>query len=175
MAIRRDLFEELGGFTEELFMYQEDLELGWRARLRGLRVVVNPAADVLHDYDFARNPGKQYLLERNRLVFVLSAYSPRLLVLLSPVLASVEVGMLALALKEGWAGDKVAGWGWLARNAGWLRRHRKETQRLRRVSDRELARYLSPVVAPGMIPVPGPVRAVNPFVARYWSVVKRAL
>ena len=56
MAIRRDLFEELGGFTAELFLYQEDLELGWRVRLRGLRVVVNPAADVLHDYDFERNP-----------------------------------------------------------------------------------------------------------------------
>ena len=57
MAIRRELFEELGGFTEELFMYQEDLELGWRARLRGLRVVVNPGADVYHEYEFGRNPG----------------------------------------------------------------------------------------------------------------------
>jgi GT2 family glycosyltransferase len=175
MAIRRDLFAELGGFTEELFMYQEDLELGWRVRMRGLRVVVNPAADVLHDYEFARNPDKQYLLERNRLVFVLSSFSPRMLFLLAPVLASVEVGMLALAVKEGWGRDKVAGWRWLARNAGWLRRHRRETQGMRLVRDRELARYLSPVVAPGMIPVPRPVRAVNPFVARYWSVVKRAL
>jgi GT2 family glycosyltransferase len=175
MAIRRDLFEELGGFTEELFMYQEDLELGWRVRLRGLRVVVNPAADVLHDYEFGRNPAKHYLLERNRLVFVLSSFSPRLLFLLSPVLASAEVGMLGLALKEGWAGDKLAGWGWLLRNAGWLRRHRRETQNLRRVSDRELARFLSPVLAPGMIPVPSPVRAINPFVARYWSVVKKLL
>ncbi|HEU6444729.1 MAG TPA: glycosyltransferase family 2 protein [Gaiellaceae bacterium] len=175
MAIRRDLFEELGGFTEELFLYQEDLELGWRVRLRGLRVVVNPAADVLHDYDFRRHAAKHYLLERNRLVFVLSSFSPRLLVLLAPVLASVEVGMLALALKEGWAGDKVRGWGWLLRNAGWLRRHRQETQRLRRVRDRDLARFLSPVVAPAMIPVPGPVRAANSLIARYWALVRKAL
>jgi GT2 family glycosyltransferase len=175
MAIRRDLFEELGGFTEELFMYQEDLELGWRARLRGLRVVVSPAADVYHDYDFARHPAKQYLLERNRLVFVLSSFSPRLLVLLSPVLVSVEVGMLALALKEGWARDKVAGWGWLLLNVGWLRRHRRETQSLRRVGDRELARYLTPVVSPGMTAVPAPVRAVNPLVVRYWGLVRKAL
>lgn len=175
MAIRRELFEELGGFTEELFMYQEDLELGWRVRLRGLRIVVNPAADVFHEYEFGRHPAKHYLLERNRLVFVLSSFSPRLLFLLSPVLASAEVGMLGLALKEGWARDKVAGWGWLLRNAGWLRRHRRETQSLRRVSDRELAGFLSPVVAPGMIPVPSPVRAINPLVARYWSLVKKLL
>ncbi len=175
MAIRRALFEELGGFTEELFMYQEDLELGWRVRLRGLRIVVSPGADVYHDYDFARNPGKQYLLERNRLAFVLSSYSPRLLLLLSPVLISVEAAMLALALREGWARDKVAGWGWLLRNAGWLRRHRRETQELRKVADRELARWLTPIVSPGMIQVPQPVRAVNPLVARYWDLVKKAL
>jgi GT2 family glycosyltransferase len=175
MAIRRDLFEELGGFTEELFMYQEDLELGWRARLRGLRVVVNPAADVYHEYEFGRNPGKEYLLERNRLVFVLSAYSPRLLFLLSPVLVCTEAAMLLLAVKEGWARDKLAGWGWLLRHVGWLHRHRRETQRLRRVRDRELAAFLSPVVAPKMIPVPAPVRAVNPLVARYWALVKKAL
>jgi GT2 family glycosyltransferase len=175
MAIRRELFEELGGFTEELFMYQEDLELGWRVRLRGLRVVVNPAADVYHEYEFGRHPTKHYLLERNRLVFVLSSYSPRLLLLLAPVLASTEAAMLLLALKEGWARDKLAGWGWLLRHAGWLRRHRRETQRLRRVRDRDLARFLSPVVAPGMIPVPSPVRAINPLVARYWKLVKKAL
>jgi len=175
MAIRREVFEELGGFTEELFMYQEDLELGWRVRLLGLRVVVDPGADVYHDYDFARNSGKQYLLERNRLVFVLSAYSLRLLLLLSPVLVSTEVAMLVLAVRERWARDKLAGWGWLLRHAGWLRRHRRETQRLRRVADRELARYLTAVVAPAMIPVPSPVRAINPLVARYWELVKKAL
>jgi GT2 family glycosyltransferase len=175
MAIRRELFEELGGFTEELFMYQEDLVLGWRVRLRGLRVVVSPDADVYHEYEFGRNPGKQYLLERNRLVFVLSSYSPRLLLLLAPVLASTEAALLVLALKEGWARDKLAGWGWLLRHAGWLRRHRRETQRLRRVRDRELARYLSPVLAPAMISVPAPVRAINPIVAKYWALVKKAL
>jgi GT2 family glycosyltransferase len=175
MAIRRDLFEELGEFTEEFFMYQEDLELGWRARLRGLRVVVSPDADVYHDYDFGRNPGKRYLLERNRLVFVLSSYSLRLLLLLSPILASTEIAMLLLAVRERWARDKLAGWGWLVRHGGWLRRHRRETQRLRLVQDRELARFLSPVLSPAMIPVPAAVRALNPLVAGYWNLVKRAL
>ena len=50
MAIRRELFQELGGFTDELFMYLEDTELGWRARLRGLRVVVAPSATGRSSY-----------------------------------------------------------------------------------------------------------------------------
>ena len=175
MAIRSETFRELGGFAEELFMYLEDLELGWRARLAGYRVVVDPAADVLHEYEYGRNPRKNYFLERNRLVFVLSAYSARLLVLLGPLLVATELGMVALAVKEGWARDKLAGWGWLARNAGSVGRRRRSTQNLRKVRDRELASYLTPVFEPGMIPVPGLLRAANPLVARYWALVRRAL
>jgi GT2 family glycosyltransferase len=175
MAIRRDLFWELGGFAEEFFMYQEDLELAWRARLSGLRIVVDPAADVLHDYDFGRNPRKLYFLERNRLVFVLTAYSPRLLALVAPVLVAGEIGTLALALREGWAREKVAGWTWLARHAGWLRRRRRETQALRRVRDRELAPLLTAVIDPAHVPVPSPIRAANRLVEAYWSLARRAL
>jgi GT2 family glycosyltransferase len=175
MALRTELFRELGGFTEELFMYQEDLELAWRARLRGLRIVLVPTADVYHEYEFGRNPTKHYLLERNRLVFVLSAYSGRLLFLLGPVLVSTELAMLALAIKDGWARDKVAGWGWCLRRARWLRRHRRQTQALRQVPDRDLAPLLTAVIDPAMIRVPGGVRVVNPLLERYWRLVRRVL
>jgi GT2 family glycosyltransferase len=175
MAVRATLFWELGGFTEELFMYQEDLEFAWRARLRGLRVVLVPRADVYHDYEYGRNPTKHYFLERNRLVFLLSAYSGRLLTLLGPVLVSTEFAMLALALKDGWARDKLAGWGWCVRQASWLRQRRQKTQELRRVPDRDLAAHLTSVIDPAMIVVPGLVRVVNPLLERYWSLVRRAL
>jgi GT2 family glycosyltransferase len=175
MAIRTNVFWELGGFTEELFMYQEDLELAWRARLRGLRIVLVPKADVYHEYEYGRNPAKHYLLERNRLVFVLSAYSGRLLLLLGPVLVSTELAMLGLALKDGWARDKLAGWRWCVRRVGWLRERRRQTQALRRVPDRELAAHMTPIVDPALIDVPGLVRVMNPLLERYWSVVCRGL
>jgi len=117
MAIRRDLFRDLGGFTEELFMYLEDTELGWRAHLRDLRVVVDPSADVYHDYEFGRNPGKVELLERNREIFVLTAYSLRLLLLLGPVLAATELAMLAVAAKNRWFGGKLGVWWWCLSHA----------------------------------------------------------
>jgi GT2 family glycosyltransferase len=175
MAIRAATFRELGGFAEELFMYLEDLELGWRARIAGYRVVLEPAADVLHEYEYGRNPRKNYFLERNRLVFVLSAYSGRLLILMAPVLVATELGMLAVALKERWLRDKLAGWGWLVRNPGPVRRRRRSTQALRRVRDRELARHLTGTFSPGMLPVPAALRAANPVVSAYWSLVRKAL
>ena len=175
LAVRRDVFEELGGFTDELFLYQEDLELSWKARMRGLRVVLDPRADVYHEYAYALDPEKLYFLERNRLVFVLSAFSARLLLVAAPVLVSVELAMPLLAWRQGWLGKKAAGWAWCVRNARWLARHRRATQRLRRVPDRELAEHLTPVLDPAMVAVPRAVQALNPLVARYWSLARRVL
>jgi GT2 family glycosyltransferase len=175
LAIRRALFEELGGFTEEYFIYLEDLELGWRARMRGLHVVLDPAGDVLHEYEHGRNPTKNYFMERNRLLFVGTAYSLRLLLLLAPVLAAAEAGLLVIALREGWLRHKLRGWGWCARHAPWLLRHRRRLQSERWVPDRELARYLTPIADPQMISVPSAVRGANRLAAGYWSLAQRLL
>jgi GT2 family glycosyltransferase len=175
LAIGSDIFRELGGFTSELFMYQEDVELSWRAHLNGLRVVVDPRADVFHDYDFGRHKTKIALLERNRLVFVLTAYSVRLLILLAPVLALGELAMLALAIRRGWFRGKVGGWWWLLRHARWLVRHRANTQRLRTVRDRELAGFLTPALDPQMTALPRGIGVLNGLLGIYWSLARRAL
>jgi GT2 family glycosyltransferase len=175
LAIRRDTFHELGGFAGELFMYQEDLLLGWKARLAGLRVVVDPGADVYHDYEYGRNGAKHYFLERNRLVFLLSTYSPRLLALLSPVLVATEVAMAAHAAREGWLREKLRGWAWLAGNIRFLVRQRRATQRLRRLPDRRLADLLTPTLSPAVIDLPGAAGPANRLVEAYWRLVRRAL
>jgi GT2 family glycosyltransferase len=49
LGIRRRVWEELGGFDEKYFpAYFEELELCWKARARGYRVIVVPGAVVLH-------------------------------------------------------------------------------------------------------------------------------
>jgi hypothetical protein len=46
--IRRELFEALGGFDERFFMVYEDVDLSYRARLRGARCIYAPDALVRH-------------------------------------------------------------------------------------------------------------------------------
>lgn len=46
--IARAVFEELEGFDEDFFAYYEDVDLAFRARLRGWRVVYQPTARVRH-------------------------------------------------------------------------------------------------------------------------------
>jgi GT2 family glycosyltransferase len=45
---RRDAIIELGGFDEHHFAYLEDVDMGYRARIRGYRNCYEPAAKVLH-------------------------------------------------------------------------------------------------------------------------------
>jgi GT2 family glycosyltransferase len=173
LAIRADLFRELGGFLEELFLYQEDLELCWRARLRGVRVVVEPAADVLHDYVLERvERRKEYYLERNRLIFLLTSYSARLLLLLAPVLFAAEIGIALIALRGGWIREKARGWLWLLRNGSWLAWRRREVQSLRRVPDRALAPLLTPVLDPRMLALPPGIAVGNGLVTVWWRAVR---
>jgi GT2 family glycosyltransferase len=175
LAIPRDRFSELGGFTPELFVYHEDLELGWRGRMRGWRVVINPRADVMHEYAHGRNPTKNYFMERNRLIFVTTAYSGRMLLVLAPLLVTAELGLSAVALREGWFRDKVRGWAWCLSNARWIREHRRALQGARTLPDRCLAPFLTPVVDPAMIEVPRVITALNPLLRAYWSLARRLL
>ncbi len=50
MLLRRSLFRRLSGFdSEHFFLYCDDVDLSWRVRLAGLRVVHVPTAVVFHD------------------------------------------------------------------------------------------------------------------------------
>jgi GT2 family glycosyltransferase len=48
MLVDRDLFLEMGGFDERLFCYCEDVDFGYRLRLRGEATLVVPDAVVRH-------------------------------------------------------------------------------------------------------------------------------
>ena len=48
VLVRRSLFDELGGFDEEYFMYFEDVDLGYRITRAGYRNLYQPAARVMH-------------------------------------------------------------------------------------------------------------------------------
>lgn len=48
VAYRREVWEALGGFDEDLFMYLEDVDLAWRMQLAGWGTVFAPEARVYH-------------------------------------------------------------------------------------------------------------------------------
>ena len=137
-AIKRELFDELDGFRDEYFLYLEDVDLGWRLRLMGLKSIQVPAARVAHDYEFNRHARKMYYLERNRLRMVLANYERKTLLLLAPALLAAELGVVVAAIRHKWLADKVASWKgiWELRSLNPAAAQR--SQSIRRVSDGEI-------------------------------------
>lgn len=174
-ALRRSLWEELGGFAPEYFAYHEDAELSWRCRQRGLAVVPVPGAVVVHRYEFSRTATKQYLLERNRWIFLLTLSGTRTLLLTLPALLAFEVAVTGLAAAQGWLPAKVRGWAWLVRHAGWVRRRRRQLQAERTVPDRELARWVTGRLDPANLPMPPGAGIVVTGFDAYWRLVRRFL
>ncbi|MGK0715086.1 glycosyltransferase [Leucobacter sp. W1153] len=71
MFVRRDVYEELGGFDERYFMFFEDVDLGWRLNLKGYRYAYEPASLAFHKHHASMGKlgahKETYLLERNAL------------------------------------------------------------------------------------------------------------
>ena len=57
MAVRRDLFEKLSGFDENLFIYIEDMEFCFRVRKGGLKVLFDPSIEIIHESHGSSNRG----------------------------------------------------------------------------------------------------------------------
>ncbi|MFR9777141.1 glycosyltransferase family 2 protein [Micromonospora sp. MS34] len=174
-VINRRRWQELDGFAAEYFAYHEDTELSLRLWQRGLRLEYVPDAVVRHHYEFSRNALKLYLVERNRLVTLLTAYETRTLVVLAPVLLLTEAAMLAAALGGGWIRQKVKGWGWLWTNRAWLRSRRRQLQAERIVPDGVIAELMTARIAPSNVGSPPGTGIFNAVAAGYWSLAKPLL
>jgi len=72
MMVRREVYEELGGFDEDFFMFFEDVDFGWRLNLLGYQYLYEPESLVFHKHHQSMkdvgNHKEEYLLERNALM-----------------------------------------------------------------------------------------------------------
>jgi len=139
-AISRATFRSLGGFDESFFLYMEDTDLSWRARLAGYRCLYVPDSVVHHDYTLRFGPRKTYYQERNRYVMLLKNLQWRSLLVLIPALLlgeAVTWGFVLLRDRQR-VMNKLRAYGWVVKHWGSIMEARRKVQALRRVPDREL-------------------------------------
>jgi GT2 family glycosyltransferase len=78
---RREMLEDVGGFDETFFNYYEDTDLSWRMRLRGWKVLYEPAAVVHHVHTGSSgewSPFFTFHVDRNRLFMILKNAPPEM-------------------------------------------------------------------------------------------------
>ncbi|HEX6077733.1 MAG TPA: glycosyltransferase family 2 protein [Micromonosporaceae bacterium] len=166
-------WRRLGGFDEAYFAYHEDAELSLRTWRAGQRVVCVPDAVGVHRYEFSRNAYKFYLIERNRLMLLATMWSGRALLLLAPPLLALELAMLALGLKQGWAKEKLRGWTWLWRHRGHLRQRRRVLHSELTVPNHLWMAMLTPTLEPAAMDLPPGTHVLNALMRAYWGSIRR--
>ncbi len=170
---RRHIWEELGGFDDTYFAYNEDVDLSLRTWIAGYSVWFDPSAIAHHYYEFARHPTKFYLLERNRLVNLLTLYESSTLLLLLPALILIEVGITFEAIRSGWIQHKIQGWAYIINNLRVILHRRRIIQRNRRLGDRIFAQMMASTISPpdkfGLHVPP----LLNHLLRDYWLTVLR--
>ena len=156
--IRRDVFDELGGFDPELSLFRDDVDLGWRMHIAGHSVIAVPSAIAFHA-EAASNERRQIdvagtflhrplLLDRRHAAYVLLAnaswwLTPFLAIQLLGASIFRAIGYL-LAKLPGYALDEIAAVALLLLQPQDLIRARRNRRKNRLVSSRVIARFVPP-------------------------------
>jgi GT2 family glycosyltransferase len=141
VLIRREILDETGLLDESFFAHMEEIDLCWRIRLLGYRILSVPSSIVYHVGGATVVPEKFYLKHRNNLIMMLKNYSRSGLLRFFAIRIALDTlsFLYFLAKKDRSRSMCVPkAYAWLLRNLGNIYRGRVLVQKLRKVSDREI-------------------------------------
>ncbi len=158
MLIRRQVFEELGGFDPNLGLFRDDVDLGWRAHVAGHKVIAVTDAVAFHAEASAserRNLDiksavfrRPLILDRRNAAYVLLTNSSWWLLpwLAIQLLAGamIRAAGYLLAKLPGYATDEVLAVALLLLRPGLILEARKVRRKQRLISSRVVSSYIPP-------------------------------
>ncbi len=145
--IRRELFEKIGGFDADYYMYLEETDLSWRVWLAGYRVVFLPQAVVYHAFNTSKKSLKRhytkywvrYYGSRNYISTLIKNLQFKNLIVFLPLHVFSWLAMAALFLLKGAFDDFfyiLKGIFWNALNIDVLiAKHRYINENIRKLDD----------------------------------------
>ena len=141
MLIREKAWKEVGPFDERYFLYGEDLDWCWRARLKGYKILYVPEAKIYHYW--RASSGKIIpLLEKHWMASLLKNYSLNTLMLLIPKFTAIKTLKTLWLIKNGETlNEKTAiieSFLWNIRNLRKTLEKRKSIQLERKITDKKL-------------------------------------
>ena len=158
LMIRKSVFDLLGGFDEDYFMFHEDVDLCWRTRLLGYRTEAVDDAIVYHFMgasagggeadkkgDFRTTTFRRYHSEKNTINTLIKNYSFVSLILIMPLYFFVSLSECAIFFFLGKFNVVKAylnAYKWNIENMGRTFSKRMEVQKNRKVSDIEILSHM---------------------------------
>jgi len=145
VVIRKNAWKDVGSLDEQYFLYGEDLDWCWRARLKGYKIYYIPQARVYHEWRGSRGPMIP-LLERNWLMTAIKNFDSVTLLKLAPRFVSLKAAVgVWLLLKGRSLSEKFAvpnGFIWNLKKFGQIWKNRLLIQASRKIDDSEIRRFM---------------------------------
>ncbi len=168
----REVYEKVGGFDEDLFLYHEDHDLSWRIRMMGWRLMVTPDSICSHHYNFNKGVLKFYQSEKNRLHILLKNFESKTLWLIAPAVLLVEASQIVHSLFHGWFFMKLKSYCEIAANFLKISRKRRKIQSTRKVADKEIVKLYQETIAVTGLNNPLVDYLLNPILKLYWFCIR---
>ncbi|MFH1789733.1 MAG: glycosyltransferase family 2 protein [bacterium] len=177
IMLRADLLKKHGLLDEDLFCYHEDLEYCMRLRSLGFNVSTANNALFYHDYEFSRNKEKYFLMERNRFAIIMMYYKMGTIIVLLPIFALMEIGILFFSMANHWFWQKMRAYFYWLKPSNWKKvlKKRRSIQNSRIISDKEMLSYSKSEVEFEDINNWALNHIANPILKLYWKMVKRII
>lgn len=149
MLMRKDVFEKVGGFNADFGFHYEEIDLSWRVRLLGYKILYVPSAVVYHKTGGTKTEyteRSKFYIEKNRLRTMLQNYGLVMLFGSIPIyllLKLLEFSLYLVVLKADVA--KAIGLAILdnIKRLPRILEDRARVQKMRRVGDEAIRKYLA--------------------------------
>jgi len=99
--IRSNVFQALGGFDENYFLYHEDVDLGLRTHALGWKILNVPRAVAFHAHHGPPDATRLRLLERNRWYTLVKDMDREYFLKTAPLHALAELGLSIMLVRNG--------------------------------------------------------------------------
>jgi len=168
----REVYEKVGGFDDDLFLYHEDHDLSWRIRMMGWKLMVVPDSVCYHHYNFNKGVLKFYRSEKNRLHILLKNFEYKTLCLIAPAIVLVEISQIVHAVFSGWFFLKLKSYREIAAQSIKISRKRRQIQSTRKVADKEIVRLHQDIITVTGLKNPLVDYFLNPILKLYWICIR---
>ena len=136
----QSVLKKVGDFDPFLFLYHDDLDLGWRAAQLGIKSYYVPLSLIYHaeSYSLKWSSKKFFWLERNRRYCLFTHYSADTYKKIRTYLWLVEIMVWIFYISKGFVGAKIKAEKDIRKNKKYILQKQQELENKKIIPDKEL-------------------------------------